>query len=286
VNLTPSPETFAVAVVLSLSAAAYALLAGADFGGGIWDLLAGGPHRGNAPREAIDKSVTPVWEANHVWLIWVLVILWTGFPPAFAAITTALFIPLSASLLGIILRGVGFAFRHHARTLAGRTVTGGAFAIGSLVTPFLLGTCVGAVVTGGVRYGGPSGAGSLIGAGGFSREVSDWTSTTALLTGALFVAACAYVGAIYLTADAQRRGEHAMADYFRVRAIAAGVATGALAGATFGVLSYSSPYVYGRLTGAALAPVIISIVAGTTALAMLLLRRISVWGCGAWPRPR
>jgi cytochrome d ubiquinol oxidase subunit II len=278
VNLTPSPETFAVAVVLALSAAAYALLAGADFGGGVWDLLAGGARRGERPRAAIDKSVTPVWEANHVWLIWVLVVLWTGFPAAFAAITTTLFIPLSASLLGIILRGVGFAFRHHARTLAGRTVTGGAFAIGSLITPFLLGTVVGAVVTGQVRYGGPSGAGNLLGAGGFARETSSWTSATALLSGALFVAACAYVGAIYLTADARRRAEPAMVEYFRVRAIAAGLATGALAGVTLGVLSHSSPYVFGRLTGAALAPVVISVAAGTTALVMLLLRRLSVWG--------
>lgn len=273
-NLTPSTPTLAVAVSLSLAAGAYALLAGADFGGGIWDLIAGGAARGAKPRETIDKSVTPVWEANHVWLIFVLVILWTGFPPAFAAVGTALFIPLSASLFGIILRGVGFAFRHHAQSLPGQTLTGGAFAIGSLLTPFLLGTSVGAIVTGKVRNGGFSGAGSLIGVGGFAREVGDWTSLTALLSGALFVAASAYVGAIYLTGDAKRRGELDMVEYFRVRAIAAGIVTGALAGATFGVMSFSAPYVYSRLTGTALPAVAISVAAGIAALALLLLRRI------------
>ena len=295
---SPSPETLAVAVVLFVAIAAYALLAGADFGGGVWDLLAGGPERGAAARAAIDESVTPVWEANHVWLIFALVILWTGFPTAFAAIMTALFIPLSASLLGIIMRGVGFAFRHHAYALRAQQLTGGLFAIGSLLTPFLLGTVIGAIVTGQVRAGGLSGAGSLIGAGGFGREVSAWTTPTALLTGALFVAACAYVGAIFLTVDTRRRGETAMVDYFRIRAVAAGLVTGALAGVTLGVLSFSSPYVFGRLTGTALPPVVISIAAGIAALILLLLRQtrglriaagaavaaiVAGWGWGQYP---
>jgi cytochrome bd ubiquinol oxidase subunit II len=274
VSPSPSPESVAVGVELFVAAAAYALLAGADFGGGIWDLLAGGSRRGAAARKTIDKSVTPVWEANHVWLIFVLVLLWTGFPAAFAAITTTLFIPLSASLLGIILRGVGFAFRHHVHSPRTQWLTSAAFTVGSLLTPFLLGTVIGAIVTGQVRAGGPSGARGLIGAGGFSREVSAWTSLTALLTGVLFVAACAYVAAIYLTGDARGWGETAMVDYFRARAIAAGLVTGTLAGVTFGVLSFSSPYVFGRLTSTALPPVAISVAAGFAALVFLLFRRI------------
>ena len=115
--MSPSPEAIAVAAILFVVIAAYALFGGADFGGGIWDLLAGGAERGAAPRELIDESITPVWEANHVWLVFVLVLLWTAFPPAFAAIMTALFVPLSLSLLGIVLRGVGFAFRHTAERL-------------------------------------------------------------------------------------------------------------------------------------------------------------------------
>ena len=115
--MSPTPEDIAAAAILVVVLAAYALFGGADFGGGIWDLLAGGPQRGAAPRELIDESITPVWEGNHVWLVFVLVVLWTSFPPAFAAVMTALFVPLSLSLLGIVLRGVGFAFRHTAQRL-------------------------------------------------------------------------------------------------------------------------------------------------------------------------
>ena len=115
--MNPSAETIAVAAILFVVLAAYALFGGADFGGGIWDLLAGGAERGKAPRELIDEAITPVWEANHVWLVFILVLAWTAFPPAFAAIMTALFVPLALSLLGIVLRGVGFAFRHTAEQL-------------------------------------------------------------------------------------------------------------------------------------------------------------------------
>src|SRR4029077_9263567 len=126
--MSPSSEAIAVAVILFVVIAAYALFGGADFGGGIWDLLAGSTGRGEAPRALIDESITPVWEANHVWLIFILVLLWTAFPPAFAAIMTALFVPLSLSLLGIVLRGVGFAFRHTAQQLRLRQFTGAVFA--------------------------------------------------------------------------------------------------------------------------------------------------------------
>src|SRR5690242_21738749 len=146
--MNPSPEALAVAAILFVVLAAYALFGGADFGGGIWDLVAGGDRRGTAPRELIDESITPVWEANHVWLIFILVLLWTAFPPAFAAIMTALFVPLSLSLLGIVLRGVGFAFRHTAQRLRTRQFTGALFAASSLITPFFMGTVVGAVATG------------------------------------------------------------------------------------------------------------------------------------------
>src|SRR6185437_1410761 len=147
-SVNPSPETIAVAAILVVVVAAYALFGGADFGGGIWDLLAGGDRRGAAPRELIDESITPVWEANHVWLIFILVLTWTSFPSAFAAIMTALFVPLSLSLLGIVLRGAGFAFRHTAERLNMQRLTGATFAAASLITPFFMGTVVGAVVTG------------------------------------------------------------------------------------------------------------------------------------------
>jgi cytochrome bd ubiquinol oxidase subunit II len=258
--MSPSPEDIAVAVILFVVIAAYALFGGADFGGGIWDLLAGSAERGAAPRELIDESITPVWEGNHVWLVFVLVLLWTAFPPAFAAIFTALFVPLALSLLGIVLRGVGFAFRHTAERLRMRQLTGATFAAASLITPFFMGTVVGAVATGEVPV---HPAGNVLAA---------WTSPTAILTGFLFVAACAYISAVFLVLEARQRGHQDLVRYFSLRATAAGVLTGALAGGTFAELSTSAPYVYARLTGVALPLVAISIAAGIAVLVMLWLR--------------
>src|SRR6266545_7944275 len=102
----------AVAAILWIGVTLYAVFGGADFGAGIWDLLAGRGERGERARKLIDHSIAPVWEANHVWLIFVLVVLWTAFPPAFSAVMTTLYIPLALAALGIVLRGSGFAFRH------------------------------------------------------------------------------------------------------------------------------------------------------------------------------
>src|SRR6266699_3409536 len=173
--MNPSPEAIAVAVILFVVIAAYALFGGADFGGGIWDLLAGSAEHGAAPRGLIDESITPVWEANHVWLIFILVLLWTAFPPAFAAIMTALFVPLSLSLLRIVLRGVGFAFRHTAQRLRMQQFTGALFAASSLIPPFFMATVVAA---------GPTGQVPVHPAG---NVLSAWTSPTAILSGFLFV---------------------------------------------------------------------------------------------------
>jgi cytochrome bd ubiquinol oxidase subunit II len=258
--MNPSPETIAVATILVVVIAAYALFGGADFGGGIWDLLAGSAVRGAAPRELIDESITPVWEGNHVWLVFILVLTWTAFPPAFAAIMTALFVPLSLSVLGIVLRGAGFAFRHTAERLQMRQLTGAAFAGASLITPFFMGTVVGAIVTGQVPVY-PTG-----------NVLAAWTSPTAILTGFLFVATCAYISAIFLVLEARQRGHQDLVRYFSLRATAAGVVTGALAGGTFAELSTSSPYVYHRLTGISLPLVAVSIAAGIAVLGMLWLR--------------
>jgi cytochrome bd ubiquinol oxidase subunit II len=258
--MSPSPDTIAVAAILIMVVAAYALFGGADFGGGIWDLLAGGAERGRAPRDLIDEAITPVWEANHVWLVFILVLLWTAFPPAFAAIMTALFVPLSLSLLGIVLRGVGFAFRHTAERLRMQQLTGALFAAASLITPFFMGTVVGAVATGKVPVH-PHG-----------NVLAAWTSTTSILTGLLFVAACAYVSAVFLVPEARQRGSRDLTRYFALRATAAGVLTGVLAGGTFAELSVSSPHVFAGLTGIALPLVAISVATGMAVLGMLWVR--------------
>ncbi len=187
-------------------------------------------------------------------------LLWTAFSPAFAAIFTALFVPLSLSLLGIVLRGVGFAFRHTAQRLHMQQLTGATFAAASLITPFFMGTVVGAVATGQVPV---HPAGNVLAA---------WTSPTAILTGFLFVAACAYISAVFLVLEARQRGHQDLTRYFSRRATAAGVLTGALAGGTFAELPASAPYVYARLTGIALPLVAISIAAGIAVLGMLWQR--------------
>lgn len=256
-----TPETVAVAAMFLVGASAYALLSGADFGGGIWDLLAGRGEPAQHIRGRIDASMTPVWEANHVWLVYLLVTMWTGFPPAFAAVMTALFVPLSASLLGVVLRGVGFAFRHEVHRFRSRQAAGAIFASASLMTPFFLGTVVGAIVSGGIPAR-PDG-----------EVLAAWTSPTALLTGSLFVAACAYVSAVYLIGDALRAGDGALVNAFRLRATIAGVLTGLLAAATFAVLSQSAPRVFDNLTGRAAPLVAVSAAAGIAVLVGIWLGR-------------
>jgi cytochrome bd ubiquinol oxidase subunit II len=255
--VNPSGQTIAVAILLLVTIAGYALFAGADLGGGIWDLLAGGDKRGAAPRAEIDTSVTPLWEGNHVWIIFGLVVFWTGFPSAFSAVMIALFVPLALSLLGIVLRGVGFAFRHEAQRLSTKRLYGAMFAASSLITPFFLGTTVGAVATG-ATPANPAG-----------NIPSAWTSPIAIITGLLFVATCAYTAGIYLVADCDRRGRPDMARYFRRRSIAAGLVAGVLAALNLVLLNESAPYLWDRLFGPALPAVVVSIVGGITALALL-----------------
>src|SRR3954464_12204348 len=144
--------TLAVAVLalMWVGLTAYALFGGADFGAGFWDLFAGGADRGAPQRRLIEHSIGPVWEANHVWLIFVLVVLWTAFPPAFSAIFTTLYVPIALAALGIVLRGAGFAFRKSIVGLQGRRAMGATFAISSVLTPFFMGTVVGAIAAGNV----------------------------------------------------------------------------------------------------------------------------------------
>ena len=147
----------AVAGVLWIGATLYAVFGGADFGAGLWSLLAGRGERGERARELVDWAIGPVWEANHVWLIFVLVVLWTGFSVAFESIMSTLFIPLSLAALGIVLRGSGFAFHKLARQLRYRRLAERLFGLFSLLTPFFMGTVVGAIASGRVPVGNAAG---------------------------------------------------------------------------------------------------------------------------------
>src|SRR5690348_12679247 len=138
----------AVAAMLWTGVTAYAVFGGADFGAGFWSLVAGRGEEGERARELVDWAIGPVWEANHVWLIFVLVVLWTGFSAAFESIFSTLFIPLSLAALGIVLRGSGFAFHKAAHRLRGRAIWERLFGLSSLLTPFFMGTVVGAIAAG------------------------------------------------------------------------------------------------------------------------------------------
>ncbi|HEX8050114.1 MAG TPA: cytochrome d ubiquinol oxidase subunit II [Solirubrobacterales bacterium] len=248
----------AALAILWVGATFYALFGGADFGGGFWDLLAGGAERGQRPRDTIQRSLTPVWEANHVWLIFVLVLLWTAFPSAFSAIFTTLYVPIALAALGIVLRGAGFAFRKSIVGLQGRRAMGATFAISSLLTPFFMGTVVGAIAAGNVP------------ADGNGDAFSSWLAPLPLLVGAMFVATGAYLAAVFLVGDARRAGDEEMERYFERRALGAAVVAGAFAVAGLVALHAEARYVFDRLTSQGLPLVVLSLLCGAALLAVLL----------------
>jgi cytochrome d ubiquinol oxidase subunit II len=249
----------AVAAVLWVGATLYAVFGGADFGAGFWALLAGGGERGRRPRELIDWAIGPVWEANHVWLIFVLVVLWTAFSTAFGSIMSTLFIPLSLAALGIVLRGSGFAFHKVVETPSARRFYEAAFAISSVLTPFFMGTVVGGIASGRVPIGNAKG-----------DPVTSWLNPVSILIGALFVATGAYLSAVFLVSDARRYGDPELERYFGNRAVAAAVAAGAIAFAGIFVLRADARYIYDGLTSEGLPLVLASAAFGLGALVLLL----------------
>ncbi len=248
----------AAAAILWVGATFYALFGGADFGGGFWDLIAGDAERGERPRALIQRSLTPVWEANHVWLIFILVVLWTAFPPAFSAVFSTLYVPIALAAVGIVLRGAGFAFRKSIEGLAARRAAGATFALSSVLTPFFMGTVVGAIAAGNVP------------AAGNGDAFSSWLEPLPLLTGAMFVATGAYLSAVFLVGDARRAGEADLERYFVRRALLAAAAAGAAA--AFGLVELHSEarYVFDRLTDQGLPLVVLSALCGLALLAVLL----------------
>jgi cytochrome d ubiquinol oxidase subunit II len=200
---------------------AYALLGGADFGGGVWDLFAAGPRR-REQRLAIQRAMGPVWEANHVWLILVIVVLFTCFPTGYAALGIALFLPFHLALLGIMLRGASFVFRSYQsrqkEAAAETSAWGIVFGVASIISPVLLGVAFGVVTEGAIRLGE---GGRIVQLGRLP-----WLSPYCLTNGFLALSACAYLAAVYLTNETQ--GE--LREDFRQRAIVAGSTTALLAG--------------------------------------------------------
>jgi cytochrome d ubiquinol oxidase subunit II len=252
------------AILILAGLAAYVVLAGADFGAGLWYLLAG-PGRGGRPvRDFTYHAMAPVWEANHVWLIYVLVVAWTAYPTAFGSIASTLAVPLFVAAVGIILRGTAYALRSGAtedRETEG--VTGFVFGASSILTPFALGTAVGAIASGRVPVG--NAAGDLI---------SSWLNGTSILIGAMAVATAGYLAAVYLAGDAARGGHDALARAFRTRALAMGLVAGALAIGGLVVIRADVRALFDDLTsGAGLVAVLVSALAGAATLALVRAER-------------
>ena len=252
-SLTELPLLF---VLLGLTA--YAVLGGADFGAGLWQLLSAGS-RGRSLREHAHRSMGPVWEANHVWLIFVLVIFWTAYPVAFGSIASTLAVPLFIAAVGIILRGTAYALRSGARSDREAIRIDLAFAMSSILTPFALGTMVGAIASERVPVG--NAAGALWGS---------WLNPTAIFIGVLAVAAGGYMAAVFLAGDARRIGQEELAQAFRRRALAAGALTGALALIGLVVVRADARALFDGLTsGPGVAALAASAVAGLATLALL-----------------
>jgi len=248
------------AILMLVGIAAYVVLAGADFGSPFWVLTARGERAGQI-RDQTHNSMAPVWEANHVWLIFVLVVCWTAYPEVFASIFSTLWIPLILACIGIIMRAVGYVVGGYAK----RNWVTWLATIASFVTPFMLGAVIGAVVSGRVPIGNAQG-----------DIITSWLNPTSITIGFIAVTLCAYLAAVYLAADANRKGQSALADAFRVRGLGAGLVTGLVAAAGVLVLKGDSELVYEGLTsGPGLVDLSLSAAAGLVTIVLLWGRRFA-----------
>ncbi|MEA2152957.1 MAG: cytochrome bd ubiquinol oxidase subunit [Solirubrobacteraceae bacterium] len=254
-------------IFVLIGLALYVVLAGADFGAGFWQLLAGAGRMGERIRDHAHEAMAPVWEANHVWLIFVITVTWTAYPTAFASIASTLSVPLFIAAVGIIMRGASYALRAGTETAAERRRVDLVFALSSVLTPFALGTIVGGIASQRVPVGNAAG-----------DMFSSWLNPTSIMVGVLAVANSAYLAAVFLAADARRvSGEGSDDDLLaalRVRALVTGLVSGAEAIAALILVRSDAHFLYTRLLhGSALAAVIVSAVAGLATLE--LVRRSS-----------
>lgn len=274
------------AAVLLVALIAYAIFAGADFGGGVWTLLASG-RRADQQRNAISRAMGPVWETNHVWLIFAIVVLWTAFPSAFAHVFTALLIPLVVALVGIIFRGAAFAFRHFgSEGEVSLPATGLVFAVASLLTPLALGVALGALAGGHIRIEDGRVTSGLYG---------PWLRPFSIICGFIGVAMCAFLTACFMTV----RTSDALREDFRRRALAASVVLGGLTAAAIPIAYMDASAFSSRLAAPApIATMAAAIAMGVTSL-LVLWRRwyalappvaaatvalvIAAWGAAQYP---
>src|SRR5437764_1205122 len=219
------PLIFAV-----IGLAFYTVLGGADFGAGFWQLTAGKGRQAQAVREHAHAAMAPVWEANHVWLIFVLTVVWTAYPTAFGSIASTLSIPLFIAALGVIFRGVAYVLRAGAAGPRELSAIDTVFSISSVLTPFALGTAICGIASGRVPVGNAAGS-----------QFSSWLNPTSLLVGVLAVTTAAYLAAVFLCADATELGDQGLEEQFRRRALGAGIVAGVIAVAGLGVIAGDAP---------------------------------------------
>ncbi|MEO9176555.1 MAG: cytochrome d ubiquinol oxidase subunit II, partial [Gaiellales bacterium] len=251
-------------VVVLLGLVAYAVLGGADFGAGFWQVTPGHGAHEQAIRDHARHAITPVWEANHVWLILVLTVTWTCYPTAFAAIASTLAAPLAIAALGIVLRAMAYVLRSQTESLRAHRSVERLFALSSILVPFTLGAAVGGIASGRVPPGNARG-----------DLVTSWLNPTSLAVGLIAVASTAYISAVWLAADARRDGHEELFEAYRKRALVAAVVTGALALIGLIVVRQDDGHLWHGLTSwPGSAAVIVSAVAGAAALGLIFTRRL------------
>jgi cytochrome bd ubiquinol oxidase subunit II len=275
-------------VFVLIGLALYTVLGGADFGAGFWQLFAGRGEHAERVREHAHHSMGPVWEANHVWLIFVLTVFWTAYPKAFGSIASTLGVPLFIAALGIIFRGAAYALRAGASSDRESGAIDTVFSLSSILTPFALGAAIGGIATNRVPVGNAAG-----------HMFASWLNLTSIFIGGLAVASCAYLAAVYLAADAARDGHEAVERDFRLRALGAGVLAGAIAiGGIFVLNADYHPLFHSLVSGRALAAVVVSFLAGLATLILVYDRRyeparycaavavaaiVAGWALARWP---
>ena len=246
-------------LLMLVGLSAYAVLGGADFGAAFWQLGARADAHAEARREHAYRAMGPVWEANHVWLVFVLAICWTAYPEAFASIFSTLSVPLFIAALGIILRGTAYAVHAGTAREIERRGIDAVLSASSILTPFALGAAIGGIASGRVPVGNAEG-----------DHVTSWVNPTSFAIGTIAVAAGAYLAAVYLAGDAARAGLDDLTADFRRRALAAGLATGAVALAGLVVVSLDAETLRDGLFGwPAIVAIVASAVAGLATLELV-----------------
>ncbi|TMB81763.1 MAG: cytochrome d ubiquinol oxidase subunit II [Chloroflexi bacterium] len=256
--------TYTILIILWLSLIVYAVLGGADFGGGIWDFFAFG-QEAQRQRRLIGQALGPVWEANHVWLIFLIVGLFTAFPLAFSVLSIALFVPFTLAVIGIVMRGAAFMFRGQVDdATTSRRIWGRVFSTASTITPFFFGAAAAAVASGQVHVQGARVQTDLL---------AGWTTPFALTIGALALSLCAVLAAVNLIVEAQNSNEPELVEAFRRRAMIAGAITLGLDAMAFILSPFQAPLLLNGALDHALPLIIATALIGVGAATSLLLRR-------------